>query len=72
MNLEFSDEEMEEYLLNRGFVILDAVIEEDENIYQNVFKTSLKIIKKVYLEGEFHPIDKIFKRELIKQLLNQI
>ncbi|MDM1048037.1 hypothetical protein HX018_07290 [Sphingobacterium hotanense] len=68
MVLDFSEDDMVDYLLQQGFIISFRVEVFDENIYQNVFSPTFRIIIEAIKNNELMPLETAFK----KQLLNQI
>ena len=68
MALEFSEEDMVDFLLRWGFVISFKIEAFEENVYQNVFTSSLRIVIEATKDGNMMSLETAFK----KQLLNQI
>lgn len=72
MTLEFSEKEMVDYLLMHGYVITERRKTIERNIYQNVFEEErVKVIRAIRGDIDL-PLEEAFRKQLKKQLLNQI
>jgi len=69
---EFSEEEMIDYLLMHGYVIFEQVKIIETNVYQNVFQEDTIVVTRAIKDGQDLPIKEAFRKQLKKQLLNQI
>lgn len=72
MTLEFSEEEMIEYLLMHGYVIFEQETVIENNIYQNVFQEERTVVTRAIKGDSDLPIREAFRKQFKKQLLNQI
>lgn len=70
MNIYFSEDEMVEYLLNKGYVISCEVEDVSENIYQNVFVDSQRVVVKAYKGSHSSYLSEAFNLEIKKQILS--
>lgn len=69
MTLEFSEEQMIDYLLMHGYVIFEQVQIIENNIYQNVFQEERVLVIRA-IKGDCDlPLKDAFKKQLIKQIL---
>lgn len=72
MTLEFSEEQMIDYLLMHGYVIFEQVQVIENNIYQNVFQEEMVLVIRA-IKGDIDlPLEEAFRKQIKKQLLNQI
>ncbi|WP_286767180.1 MULTISPECIES: hypothetical protein [Sphingobacterium] len=71
MDLYFTEDEMAEYLLARGYVIMMAVEEVEVNTYQNVFLQEQIEVITVFKDNDSFTLKNAFDKELKKQLLNK-
>ncbi|TWI22173.1 hypothetical protein [Sphingobacterium siyangense] len=71
MQLYFTEDEMAEFLLARGYVIMMAVEELEVNTYQNVFLQEQKEVIKAFKGNYSDDLQEAFKRELKTKILTQ-
>jgi len=71
VQIHFTEDDMAEYLLRHGYVIMVAVEEVEYNQYQNVFLQEPKEVIKAFKGDYSAELHIAFEREMKTQLLNK-
>lgn len=69
MHLNFTEDEMCDFLMMHGYIIMVRVHEEDVNVYQNVFKTYQHVVTEAYKNSSFKPLLEAFQEEFKQRLI---
>lgn len=69
MVLDFTEDEMCDFLMMQGYIIIVRVQEEEVNIYQNVFNTYQYVVTEAFKNNSFKPLLEAFQIEFKQRLL---
>jgi len=72
MKIDFTEDEMIDFLLMRGYILYQGQIETVERIYQNRFETHLQVVQTVFKQGKEYQINDAFQREFKQELINKL
>lgn len=70
MQLHFTEDEMTDFLLSRGYVVCVRGEVYEVNTYQNRFVEDFRVIVEAIKDDMVQPIERAFEKEFKQQLLN--
>ena len=72
MQIDFTEDDMIEFLLVRGYVLYQGQREVEDNVYQNVFISRITVVQTVFKHDKEYRIREAFEREFKNELINKL